>query len=217
MLMTAAGRTWISCVSLPVLNTVLKLKFVNLTKSSYCLLTLLRRSAAFAMVYSTVLHVHVAVLKSQNNCPRMEHSQLKLKAYEWWHSGSPQLYPPMLPGSLFLFRRASLWTRLHGIMEHLETWNSHIWCPAVYLHNLYISRYKSQAQEASHAGTLVVGIFVAGKRGDFVPCFPRELLWNSHEPLFWTSSSCKTVKYTPPNISFFIICVLYVYCGKRSL
>jgi len=54
-------------------------------KSSYCLLTLLRRSAAFAKVYSsTVLHVHVAgaVLKSQNNFPRMEHSQLKLKAYE---------------------------------------------------------------------------------------------------------------------------------------
>ena len=102
------------------LNTCFEYCAEILTKSSYCLLTLLRRSAAFAMVYSTVLHVHVAVLKSQNNCPRMEHSQLKLKAYEWWHSGSPQLYPPMLPGSLFLFRRESLWTRLHGIMEHLE-------------------------------------------------------------------------------------------------
>ena len=31
-------------------------------------------------------------------------------------------------------------------------------------------------QEAPHAGTLVVGVLVAGKRRVFVPCFQSELL-----------------------------------------
>ena len=51
------------------------------------------------------------------------------------HSFAPL---PMLPGALFLFRRGSLGTRLHGIME-LRT--------AMYdvqqSHNLYVTRYRS--------------------------------------------------------------------------
>ena len=83
----------------------------------------------------------------------MERSQWK--AYERWCSGSPQLYPPVLPGSLFLFRKDSLGMRLHGIMEHLENLEQP---RTVYLHNLYITRYRSRAQGAPHAGTLVVSL-----------------------------------------------------------